>query len=292
MKLFSKQLILIIVSGILATGVTVAWPGSDEGATQNTPLVLGVFPRRGATNTTKMFQPLADYLSKQLDRKVKLVTARNFPAFWDGVVHQRYDIVHYNQLHYIESHKNYDYRVILANEEFGVKTISGAIIVRTDGGFNKLSDLRGKRIIFGGGRKAMVSYVATTALLRDAGLQPGDYQELFAKNPPNASLAIYHHQSDAAGVGTPVLKMPSVKSSIDINKIKFLAESKPLAHLPWAVNKRLGEHTTRKVSRAMLELNNSEQGKRILASAKLTGLYKVTDKDFDPHRRLIDKISQ
>ncbi|HED15312.1 MAG TPA: phosphate/phosphite/phosphonate ABC transporter substrate-binding protein, partial [Gammaproteobacteria bacterium] len=256
------------------------------------PLVLGVFPRRGATNTMRMFQPLADYMSQQLGRPVKLVTARDFPAFWDGVVNQRYDIVHYNQLHYIESHKEYGYQVILANEEFGVKTICGVIMVRTDEGIDQLSDLKGKRIIFGGGRKAMISYVATTAMLRDAGLRDGDYQELFAKNPPNASLAAYHRQSDAAGVGSPVLKMPSIKAAIDTSKIKFLAESKPLVHLPWAVNKRLGKEMARKVTRAMLDLNNTEQGHKILTSAKLTGLYPVTDKDFNPHRRLIEKITR
>ena len=293
MKRFSRQLIFILMAGLLTTGFASTVPETARAsATQQKPLVIGIFPRRNATNTIKMFQPLTDYLSKQLGRPVKLVTARNFSAFWDGVVKQRYDIVHYNQLHYIESHKNYGYQVILANEEFGVKTICGTIMVRTDGGIDKLSDLKGKRIIFGGGRKAMISYVATTSLLRDAGLQDGDYQELFAKNPPNASLAAYHHQSDAAGIGTPVMKMPSIKASIDISKVKFLAETKPLVHLPWAVNKRLGDETARKVTRAMLDLINSEQGRKILASAKLTGLYKVTDKDFDPHRRLIDKIAQ
>jgi len=295
----------MVVSGLLMTGLmtglttgfttgftaTLSAPARVS-ATQLKPLVIGIFPRRNATNTMKMFQPLTDYLSKQLGRPVKLVTARDFPAFWDGVTKQRYDIVHYNQLHYIESHKKFDYQVILANEEFGVKTICGVIMVRTDAEIDKLSDLKGKRIIFGGGRKAMISYVATTAMLRDAGLQDGDYQELFAKNPPNASLATYHHQSDAAGVGSPVLKMPSIKAAIDTSKIKFLAETIPLVHLPWAINKRLGKEMSDKVTRAMLDLNKTEQGRKILTSAKLTGLYQVTDKDFNPHRRLIKKISR
>jgi len=285
------------VTGLLVTGLTTGFtatvPDPDRmPSAQPKPLVIGIFPRRNATNTMKMFQPMTDYLGKQLGRPVKLVTARNFSAFWDGVVKQRYDIVHYNQLHYIESQSKYDYQVILANEEFGVKTICGVIMVRTDSGIDKLSDLKGKRIIFGGGRKAMISYVATTAMLRDAGLREGDYQELFAKNPPNASLAAYHHQSDAAGVGSPVLKMPSIKAAIDTSKIKLLAETRPLVHLPWAINKRLGNEMAHKVTRAMLDLNNTEQGHKILSSAKLTGLYEVTDKDFNPHRRLIEKITK
>lgn len=282
-----------MMAGLFATGFVSRNPDyTGVLAAQQTPLVIGIFPRRNATNTIRMFQPLTDHLSEQLGRPVKLVTARDFTAFWDGVVNQRYDIVHYNQLHYIESHQKYGYQVILANEEFGIKTIRGAIMVRTDNAVEKLSDLKGKRIIFGGGRKAMIAYVATTALLRDAGLQDGDYQELFAKNPPNASLATYHHQSDAAGVGSPILKMPSIQKSMDVNKVKFLAETKPLVHLPWAVSKRLDQQTVHNITRVMLDLKQSDQGRKILASAKLTGLYRVSDSDFDPHRQLIDKITR
>ncbi len=293
MMFLSKQLLLLPLIGFLTTGFTASVPDANgPNAAQQQPLVMGIFPRRNAINTIRMFQPLTDYLSEQLGRPVKLVTAHDFGSFWEGVAKQEYDIVHYNQLHYIESNKDHGYQVILANEEFGIKTISAAIIARTDGGIDKLSDLKGKRVIFGGGRKAMISYIATTAMLRDAGLKAGDYRELFAKNPPNASLATWHHQSDAAGVGSPALKMPMVRSSIDINKIKFLAKSEPLVHLPWAVNKRLGQQLKQQITRAMLTLKRSERGQRILASAKLTGLYRVTDKDFDPHRRLIAKVAQ
>ncbi len=163
MKRFSRQLIFILTAGLLTTGFTSTVPETaSASATQQKPLVIGIFPRRNATNTIKMFQPLTDYLSKQLGRPVKLVTARDFSAFWDGVVKQRYDIVHYNQLHYIESHKNYGYQVILANEEFGVKTICGTIMVRTDGGIDKLSDLKGKRVWVPEGDS--ISYASMEAL--------------------------------------------------------------------------------------------------------------------------------
>jgi phosphonate transport system substrate-binding protein len=62
-------------------------------------LVMGVFPRRNAAETTKIFTPMAEHLSAQLGRQVRLVTSRDFESFWHGVTARRYDIVHYKQYH-------------------------------------------------------------------------------------------------------------------------------------------------------------------------------------------------
>ena len=63
------------------------------------PLVMGIFPRNKATETTTMYTPLANYLSDRLGRKVVLITSKDFASFWEGVTKRQYDIVHYNQYH-------------------------------------------------------------------------------------------------------------------------------------------------------------------------------------------------
>ena len=86
-----------------------------------TPLVIGVFPRLSATETTRRYTPLAEYLSKTLRREVTLVTSRDFQSFWQGIQEERYDLVQYNQYHYIRSASAY--RVIAHNKEFGKSTL-------------------------------------------------------------------------------------------------------------------------------------------------------------------------
>ena len=51
---------------------------------EEAPLLMGVFPRRNFTNTIRMFTPLAEHLSKKLDRKVQLVAGQDFGSFWQG----------------------------------------------------------------------------------------------------------------------------------------------------------------------------------------------------------------
>ena len=174
-------------------------------------LKLGIFPRRSAQITERMFRPLSDELSKKLGTKVLLETTHDFASFWDNVANKRYDIVHYNQYHYLKSHNQFGYQVFAQNVEFGHKQIAGAILVRRDSGIETPADLKGKTIVFGGGRSAMQAYITATYLLRQAGLKQGDYFEQFALNPPKACIATYYRKAAAAGAGNYVLELPNIK---------------------------------------------------------------------------------
>jgi phosphonate transport system substrate-binding protein len=257
---------------------------------QEPPLVLGVFPRYNFALTVESFTPLARHLSTRLGRNVVIDTSSDFDSFWLGVIDRRYDIVHYNQYHYLRSHRDYNYRVILMNEEFGESTIAGAISTRADRGIHTLADLKGRTMIFGGDRSAMQSYIVATYLLRRAGLRPGDYAEKFANNPPNAHLAVYFGQADAAGVGDRIADLPAVRGRVDPGAMKLIAVGEPLAHLPWAVRGDLDPKLGERIRAALLELRATPEGRSVLKQAKLTGLVAASDRDFDPHRRIIETV--
>jgi phosphonate transport system substrate-binding protein len=138
---YSRLLVFTLILGSLlmappapAKGKALCGPGEH--------LTLGVFPRRNPAMTDTMFSPLAKALGEALGCQVVLRTASDFAHFWHGVKSQSYDIVHYNQYHYIESAAAY--QVIAHNEEFGSGTLAGAIYARRDSGISNLSQLAGK----------------------------------------------------------------------------------------------------------------------------------------------------
>lgn len=275
--------LLCFILGFVDISLVSATPKDD-------PLVLGIFPRRNAKETIKLFQPITDYLSQQLGRRVQLVTGKNFESFWQDVIDKRFDIVHYNQYDYIVSHKLYDYQVILKNEEFGSATIAGSIWVRNDSDIKSITDLKGKKVAFGGGPKAMVSYIIPTYLLMNGGLKKQDYQEIFAKNPPNSLLSTYYRQTDAAGAGDRVVKLNVVSKQIDADQMRLLIKSEDLPHIPWAVKNTLPEDLKTKIKQLMLLLNESPEGEKILSAAKLTGIRDANDHDYDEYRKILDAV--
>ncbi len=253
----------------------------------NEALVMGVFPRFDAVETNRLFQPIARHLSESLGQPMVLETAKDFDTFWASITQKRYDIVHYNQYHYLKSHKEQGYVVIAKNIEQGEDTLGAAILVRADSGIRTLADLKGKKVIFGGDRRAMQAYVMATYLLRKAGLNPGDYTEEFAKNPPNAVVAAFLKQADAAGAGDQALKLPAVMKQIDVTQMRYLATSEALPHLPWAVKGNLPRELRGRIQQALVNLHKSEDGKALLARTPFDGFAPATNADYDKHRQIV-----
>lgn len=251
-------------------------------------LVLGVFPRYKATETTTMYTPLADHLSARLGRKVKVVTSKDFDSFWRGVTEQRYDIVHYNQYHYIHSAQTY--QVVAHAQEFGKDAVAGALFVRKDSGITELSQLRGRTIMFGGGKDAMLSYIAPRFLLMQAGLKEEDFKTEFSVNPPNAILALFHKQADAAGGGDIIIDLPVVKNAVNTQELTLLAKTEPLLFLPWAVKRTMPGPLRESIRSILVDLGNSDSGRNALKSAKATGMGKSDDKDYNPHRKMTTAV--
>ena len=270
--------------------LVIALLGPVESLQADEELVLGVFPRRPAIETTNMFAPVAAYLSQQLGRPVRLETTPNFDAFWEGVKSKRYDLVHFNQLQYVKSHRAYGYRVILKNEEQGSATMSGVIAVHIDSPFHSLADLRGRTIVFGGGKDAMMAYVAPTALLRAAGLKPGDYNETFSRHPFATAAATLLSQADALGSGDVLFHPENSKVGNDISKLRILAQGKQLANLPWAVHSDMPVALRHKIQTVLMQLNETAEGRALLANAKLSGLRVAHDNEYNAHRRMIWEV--
>lgn len=254
------------------------------------PLLVGIFPRRDAVVTANLFRPLTRYLQEQLQRPVNLELSPNYDIFLERLQKRHYDLVHMNQLEYINAHEKLGYDALVQNEEFGEKTIRGAIYVRRDSGIRQLEQLRDKKILFGGGPRAMMSYIVPTYLLRQAGLEAGDYQETYAINPPNAVLSTYLKRTDAGGAGEVVQRLPMVTKKINVDELAVIAVSEPLPHLPWAVKEEMDDDLKTRLKNLLLGLKASPQGEEILRQARLSAFNPVDDEDYDSHRAIIDAI--
>lgn len=254
-------------------------------------VTVGIFPRRAAASTLKLYTPLVKALSIEMGEPFKLVVVKDFKRFWEAVVNQEYDLVHYNQYHYIRSHKEQGYRVLVANKEHGSGKIAGMLAVRKDSNINSIEDLRGKSIIFSGGRKAMVAYIAPTAMLKRAGLQEGkDYKVRFTKNSPSALVGVHNRFIHAAGTGNIALEVKAVTQTIDVSKLKVLAEGEKFVHLPWAASKNLSRKKQERIRKFMVDLSNTVEGRKILKAARVDGFYAVRDGDFQRVRKITDYV--
>lgn len=251
---------------------------------------VGIFPRRSAEMTLKMFTPLKNKLETELNMPVQLMYSKSPQDFWKKVASKTFDLVQLDHFQYTVAHKKFAYQVIAQNVEFGRNTVSSVIYVRKDSGIKNVSDLKGKKILFSMGKKAFVPYIAPTAILKEAGLQSGDYEELFAQSPVQAMKAVSKGMVDAAIGADITLDMKMIKDSVDTTALTKLAEIGPFPHIPWAVSGNLDENQKNKVKDTLLSLHKTEDGRNILKAAALNNIIEAGDNDYDVVRDVAKNV--
>lgn len=265
---------------ILAVGITLAL--TTEAILAD--MTMGVFPRRAPAETMKAFTPLQEHLGSVLGEKIELRVYKDFDAFEKALENKEMDIVHLNQMHYIVN-KSRGYRVIARNIEDGSDTILGSLIVRKDSPFKSVTDLKGKKVLFGGNAKAMQSYIATSYMLREAGLKEGvDYTFEFAKNPPSAILGVASGAADAAGGASVLLKSKEVAPVV--GDLRVLASSDPLPQLSWAVGERVTPEKATAIQKAMVDAPAN-----VREAAKVDGWKQSEDADYAGVRRMVEAVT-
>lgn len=250
-----------------------------------TALTFGVFPRWNAQITVRDFTPLAALLSQELGRPVRIETDKDFDSFMGRVYARKFDLVHLNQLQYVQAHRKAGYQAIAKMCDNASCTIRAVIVTRRDTAISTVADLRGKIIAFAD-PGAMVSHVLSKSLLREQGLMPSHYSAIFARNPPNALLAVYNTEADAAGVGQSVLQREEIKRLIDLNQLRVLAQSRAIPHLPVAVSGELDKALAQRVQQALTGLAKRPDGRRILDQIGVDRFEAASDKEYDVVRKL------
>lgn len=233
-------------------------------AADDAPLRFGVFPRWNAQIMVAEFTPLAEVLGRAVGRRVRIETDKDFTSFMRRVYAREFDLLHVNQLQYLQAHDRAGYRVLAKLCESADCTIRAVIVTRSNSGLHRVADLRGKTVAFGG-RNAMVSHLLAAQLLRRHGLEPGAYRSVFAKNPPNALLTVYNGAADAAGVGSPVFERPEIRRRVDAEALRILAVDDPVPPLPIAVRADLEPALTRRLRQTLIDLAADADGRAMLA---------------------------
>jgi phosphonate transport system substrate-binding protein len=242
-------------------------------------LRFGVFPRWNAQSMVREFAPLARLLSTALGREVVIETDKDFNTFMQRVYGREFDLVHLNQLQYLQAHQHAGYTAIAKLCESPECTLRALIVTRADTAVRQIADLRGKTVAFGD-RSAMVSYVLAREVLRAHGLPPTAYRTVFTRNPPNALLTVYNGAADAAGMGSPVFRRPEITRRVDVRKLRVLAESEPIAPLPIAVRADLDPVLIRRLQAALQALQATPEGKEALAHIGASHFAASSDNDY------------
>jgi phosphonate transport system substrate-binding protein len=254
--------------------------------TASAEIKFGILPRLSAMEMSRMFSPLADYLTTETGEKVTLVIPKDFDAFKNMVKAGQMDIVFANPLVYVELRKAASLEPLaLSSEPKSGTRFRGIIIARKDSGIEKLQDLKGKKLIFVD-KDSAAGYIFQMLLLSRAGLDvKKDFVQLpFAKKHDNVTMAVFNKTADAGGIREDDLD--KMKDKVDLSQLKIVGYTDYFPNWPVFASPKLNKAVKAKIQAALLKLKpNDPRSDAVLGAARLTGFAPVADKDYDNLRK-------
>lgn len=247
---------------------------------------LGILPRLGAVELFVMFNPLAEYLTREAGEKVSIVIPRDFDAFKAAARAGNFDLGFTNSLIYVQLKKDVQIEplAIAAEQKAGTR-FRGIIIARKDSGLDSLPALKGKRLVFVE-RDSAAGYIFQMLLLKKAGLEVNrDFILLpFARKHDNVVMAVFNGAADAGGMREDDFER--MKDKVDITQLKIIGYTEYFPNWTMFAAPGLNKATADKIRTALLNLKSGDpQSEKVLKPARLTGFGHVTDRDYDRLRQ-------
>jgi phosphonate transport system substrate-binding protein len=269
----------LVALGVLV-GACLATPGRAAAEMR-----LGILPRLSAVDLTRMFTPLAEYLSRETGEKVTLVVPKDFTAFKEIVAKGGVEMGFANPVIYVQLRKDVALDpVALAAEMKAGTRFRGVIIARRDSGIEKIQDLKGRKLIFVE-QDSAGGHIFQMLLLSKAGIDVNkDFTKLpFAKKHDNVTMAVFNKAADAGGIREDDLD--KMKDKVDVSQLRIVGYSDYFPNWPLFVAQHVNRDLAGRVKAALLKLKpGAPETTRVLEAAQLAGFAPVSDKDYDQLR--------
>lgn len=253
-------------------------------------IAFHVIPRLGQQDTVRQMMPLISYIRQNLELELELKTYNTMTAF-DKAIDKATGpaLINANPLQAIRLAKK-GYQIIAqqtpVSSPHGMRSV---ILVNKGSGIHKISDLKNKRVAFGGNRNAFFASVVPRVLLARNGLH-GKYID--ASKPGTVADVVRRLQDgeiDAAGTGAMAINSELLKAKYHIDEMPVLLSSEPMPGLAWLVSKNLPADVREELSSVLLHFGPSSPGHEAMTTAGIAGLKPATVRTYASVKKYIDE---
>jgi len=234
------------------------------------------------------FEPLMTYLSDSIGQKVVLYIAKDYGELRTQMEAGAVDIGSLSPFAYVDAVRGGKIRIIAQSIIDGSGTYRGVIVARKDSGLKALADLKGKRVAFVDPKSAS-GYMYPRAMLIEMGMAPESYfkQTIFTGGHDKVIASVLEGRADAGAIYEGALDIAKAEG-VETGNLVTLASTDPIPHDAVTVRTGLDEALAKRIQSALVDLDKSEAGRRVIANSKpkkLTGYVIAEDKLFDVVRR-------
>ena len=263
-----------VVLVCIATGTTVL-AETKKSKPQNDFLVFGFLPMESPVSLFKRFAPLRDYLTTQIEKEIRLETAKDFPSFEQRTMNRNYDIVFTAPHMALQALDSKIYEVAATFE----KPLKSVIVAQEKSDIQNLQHLEGKTIATPP-EQAIVTMVGKQ-FLSNKGIRAARFSTYRTHNA--AYSAVLAGEVDAAIISNFIAR----KVISNDYSLKIVASSDPFPGIGILVARDLPETTKTHIKKALWGLKDLPAGKKILKTIAQPGYRQATQQSFEVLRPFV-----
>ena len=283
-------MILLLLFAVLAL-VLAGCGGQAKLGTEKNPVVMTFVPSGDTQEIIASGDQLAQMIQDKTGLVIKANVGTDFAAVREAMGAKKAHIGWLNTFNYVLAHEKYGVDVALVTERFGSTSYKGQIIVRADSGIKTLDDLKGK-VMCWVDPNSTSGYIVPRIMLKANGIDPDkDFAKTIeAGSHNNVVTQVYNGDCDAGA--TYVDARSSVEKDIPDVKEKVIAIA-TTADIPndnVSFIKDFPADQRKQIVDALLEISNSEEGKKALNDLySIEGLQPADDSFYDGFRAELSK---
>ncbi|MBO8168902.1 MAG: phosphate/phosphite/phosphonate ABC transporter substrate-binding protein [Thermoanaerobacteraceae bacterium] len=288
-------LLSLVVDGCGETGQYPYIDFNDTEQVQNVakksedmPLRVALAAMTSTKSSISYYEELLDLLSKTLNRPVKLIQRNTYAEVNQLLRTGQIDVAFICTYSYVTGHDQFGLELVAAPVKNGEPKYQSYIIVRRDSGIESFADLKGKKFAF-------TDPMSTTGYLYPMSLLKKQYNSspekffadyIFTFSHDNSIKAVSHGIVDGAAVESLVFKHMAENEPEVTSKVKIIKKSSEFASPPVVARPGLDKSLKRQLVRFLTTLDDTEQGRKILAKMGLEEFRQIDDAAYDSVRAL------
>lgn len=243
---------------------------------QTETLTFGIVPQQSAKRLATLWTPIMQEVSQQSGVNVIFSTAKDIPTFEQRLAEGVYNIAYMNPYHYVTFSQKNGYRALAKQKN---KSIKGVIVAKVGGDVSSIEDLRGAKLAFPA-PAAFAASILPRAELKKHGIE---FTPQYVSSHDSVYLNVSRGFFPAGGgIKRTLNNMPEkIKSSLIT-----IWETQGYTPHAIATHPNIDQIKREKILAALLSMNHTEQGKKLLKSIGFNGFEGADDNSWNDVRAL------
>ena len=254
---------------------------------------IGLITEHDIFSQKKRYEPLAAYLSRKTETTVELSILSRYGNLIDNFVSNGLDAAFFGSFTGALAIKKLAIQP-LARPEYpdGASTYYGMIFVRKDSGIRNVADMRGKRFAFVD-KATTAGWLLPIHFFKENGIE--DYRTFFSETyftgtHEDAVYDVLRGKADIGAAKNTVFYRLAESDSKVREQLQILVTSPEVPANALAVRMDLDESLKQKLKKALLQMDQDVEGRKVLQDFGARKFIATTEKDYDPVFEYAHKI--